>query len=239
MKRVVLEISVDRLNEKGVFIAEQILNVLHNTIEEKRVLHFWKKVSIRPSFSFEIANISGVIRFFFVVEEAYRDLLESQIYAHFPNVEIRERPDYLSETTVAYVGHLESVKDYFNPIRIYTSFKDRTEKEGVDPFSSLTSSLTSNGKDIRLVQIHFSPLLDREWKSEKVLQIVASRYPQFIKKILLSPYAWILKVLWFPFSMLIKGIMLIATNPAAPSKKGHDDDRPNKKAAETLERKFE
>jgi hypothetical protein len=56
-KRIILEVSVDRLNEKGVFIAEQILSILHNTMEEKRVLHFWKRVSVRPEFSFEIANI--------------------------------------------------------------------------------------------------------------------------------------------------------------------------------------
>ena len=127
--KIVLEISVDRLNEKGVFIAEQILDVLHNTLEEKKILHFWDRIVHRPQFSFEIANIGGVIRFFFVVDEACRDLLESQIYAHFPNVEIRERTDYLAEYEHGFIGTVGSIKDFSYPIRIYTSFKDRTEKE--------------------------------------------------------------------------------------------------------------
>lgn len=57
-KKIILEISVDRLNEKGVFIAEQILSILHNTLEEKKFFHFWRRIKTRPEFSFEIANIS-------------------------------------------------------------------------------------------------------------------------------------------------------------------------------------
>lgn len=203
-KKVILEISVDRSNEKGVFIAEQILSVLHNTLEEKRFLHFWRKVKTRPEFSFEIANISGVIRFFFIVEEAYRDFLESQIYAHFPAVEIRECVDYIREDSKAYIAKIGYLKEYYHPIRIYTSFKDRTEKESIDPFSSITSAISSGNQGIRIMQVNFTPAADSEWKSERIMAIAASSYPKFIKKILLSKYFWIAKILWFPFALIFK-----------------------------------
>lgn len=53
----ILEIRADRLNEKGVFIASQILDTLHGTIDhERRWYTPWKK-DLTPVFTFEITNI--------------------------------------------------------------------------------------------------------------------------------------------------------------------------------------
>jgi hypothetical protein len=68
------------------------------------------------------------------------------------------------------------------------------------------------------MQINFTPAADREWKSERIMNIAASGYPKFIKKILLSKYFWILKTLWFPIGMFIKGVFLVAVSPT-PQKK--------------------
>ncbi len=136
--KTILEVSVDRLNEKGVFMAEQILNIFHNTIEEHKT--FFSKTYTAPEFSFEIANISGIIRFFFVVDSGYAEFLENQIYAHYPNVEIRKVEEYIPKET-GYIGKIALVKPYIFPIKIYTDFKEKSEKESVDPFSSITSAL--------------------------------------------------------------------------------------------------
>ena len=92
---------------------------------------------------------------------------------------------------------------------------------------------------MRLIQVHFSPLSDREWKSKKIIDIVSSRYPKFIKRMLLSRYAWILKVSGFLIYALFKMFTLLAQ--PTPTKKGKHDERESisKKAAEALERKFE
>lgn len=119
-------------------MAEQILNIFHNTLEEHKKL--WGKTYTAPEFSFEIANIGGTIRFFFVVDSVYAEFLENQIYAHYPNIEIRIASDYIEKNT-GYVGNLELAKPYIFPIKIYTDFKEKTEKESVDPFSSITSAL--------------------------------------------------------------------------------------------------
>lgn len=55
-EKVLLEVRVDKLNEKGVFIAEQILNILHNTIDEKPSGFFHKHQTHFHPFSFEIAS---------------------------------------------------------------------------------------------------------------------------------------------------------------------------------------
>jgi len=178
-----------------------------------------------------------VVRFFFIVEETYREFLENQIYAHFPAVEIRECVDYIKEDQKAYVADIGYLKEYYHPIRIYTSFKDRTEKESIDPFSAITSAINSGTQGVRMLQINFCPAVDSEWKSDRIKAIAASGYPKFIKKILLSKYFWILKTLWFPIGIIIKSIMLVASSPT-PQKKGKEDN-PKKNKDDLLEKKFE
>ena len=94
MEKIILEISVDRSNDKGVYIAEQVLNIFHNTLELGKGL-FTQKVVESPEFSFEIVNNRGTLSFFFIIESQLRDLFENQIYAHYPNVEIREAYDHI------------------------------------------------------------------------------------------------------------------------------------------------
>lgn len=206
-ERTILEVSVDRLNEKGVFMAEQILNIFHNTLEEHKYL-FWKTYTA-PEFSFEMANIGGVIRFFFTVDSAYAEFLENQIYAHYPNVEIRKVEEYIPESG-GYVGKLSLIKDYISPIKIYTDFKEKSEKESVDPFSSITSALQKGGKDdIKLIQVRFSPIHDTAWKSPKKIAILTSHSPKWLKKAYLSKYGLLWKIGLSPFMALIKLVLAI------------------------------
>ena len=89
------EVRVDRLNEKGVFVAEQILNIIHNTVDEKKKGFLFRKQANFIPYTFEIANIGGVLRFFIGAPEEYISFFEKQIYAHFPNVEISKIEDFL------------------------------------------------------------------------------------------------------------------------------------------------
>jgi hypothetical protein len=205
--KTILEVSVDRLNEKGVFMAEQILNIFHNTIEEQTT--FLRKKYSAPEFSFEMANIGGVIRFFFVVNSAYAEFLENQIYSHYPNIEIRTVEEYIPKDQ-GYIGRLSLTKPYVFPIKIYTDFKEKSEKESVDPFSSITGALQKGGKhDTKLIQIRFSPIHDKIWKDPKKIEIITSDSPKWLKKAYLSKYAIIWRIGLFPIMILIKFILLI------------------------------
>ncbi len=206
-ERTILEVSVDRLNEKGVFMAEQILNIFHNTLEEHKT--FLSKNYTAPEFSFEMANTGGVIRFFFTVDSEYAEFLENQIYAHYPNVEIRKVDDYMPKTT-GYIGKLGLAKPYVFPIKIYTDFKEKSEKESVDPFSSITSALQKGGKDdTKIIQIRFSPIHDSEWKDPKKIAIITGDLPKWLKKAYLSKYALLWKIGLFPILMFIKLVLLV------------------------------
>jgi hypothetical protein len=133
--------------------------------------------------------------------------MENQIYAHFPNVEIRIVEDYLKDDFAGFVGKVNLLTPYFNPIKIYTDFKEKTEKDNIDPFSSLTSALTKSGKQgIRFFQVNFSPIPDRVWKNDELIRILSSKYPKFLKKFMLTKWYKYLKYLMLPFSLVMSFI---------------------------------
>jgi hypothetical protein len=51
---ITYEVSVDRANEKGVFVAREMLSTLHHAVEHMRP--WWKiwEAKIHPTFRFEI-----------------------------------------------------------------------------------------------------------------------------------------------------------------------------------------
>lgn len=236
IETVLREVRVDRLNEKGVFVAEQILNILHNTVDEKRKGIFHKHQASFIPYAFEVANVGGVIRFFFRAPEAYMNTLENQIYAHFPNVEILKIDEYLSDD-VPLVAECELLKEYVKPVKIYTEFKDRSEKETVDPLSSITSALSQTTKSEPIVfRVEFSPILDTEWKEPHMVEVLASKSPKWKKKVLLSPYAPILKLITFPFTVLGKFLSLVIHGAATPEE--HGESKEKEDANKELEEKL-
>ena len=205
MEKVILEISVDRNNDKWVYIAEQVLNIFHNTLEIVKRVILKEKVIKSPVFSFEIVNIKWNIHFIFVIEKDYRDLFENQIYAHYPNIEIREIKDYLSEDKKRFIWNFWLLKPYFLPIKTYTEFK-----EDIDPFSSITSALhKSSSKNTSFIQVNFSPIWDFERKDKYRVSIFLSKYPKFFKKFLLSKHYKYLKIVFSPIYYLLKALVFI------------------------------
>ncbi|EKE30356.1 MAG: hypothetical protein ACD_2C00001G0006 [uncultured bacterium (gcode 4)] len=204
MEKIILEISVDRNNDKWVYIAEQIINIFHNTLEVEKTF-FSKKITASPEFSFEIVNNKWSLNFYFIIEPQLRDVFENQIYAHYPNVEIREVKDYLNGEWRIWCGKLKSSSDYIYPIKTYADFK-----EDIDPFSSITSALNkANTKNTSFIQVNFSPIPDYAWKDEKKIWILVSKHPKFWKKFLLSKKNTALKMLLSPFALLIRFFKMI------------------------------
>ena len=174
---ILLEIQVDRMNEKGVFIASQILNILHNSLEYGNII----KRTVRPVFHFEIAAVGGKIRFFLLCERDYVSFITNQFYAQYPSIDIIERTDYFPEKV--WYTSMELHHFTYDPIKIYTEFSEKTEQEVVDPFSAITSALIPDPKRMEIIQVSFSPLHNKEWRTDKQTQLMASHLmPAFMKK---------------------------------------------------------
>ncbi len=90
---VVLSVQVTQDNETGPLVAEQIFATLHSIATR---LSLWNRLrGVHPEkISLEIANIGRSIKFFIYTPKKLRNLIEGQIYAQYPHVEIEEVTDY-------------------------------------------------------------------------------------------------------------------------------------------------
>lgn len=239
-KRVVLEILVDKNNEKWAIAFEQVLLVVHKLLESKKKTLFKTISPERPEFSFEIAKVGNKIRFFLVVPDSYKNFIKNQIYAHYSNVEIHElEKDYMQmiPDNLISVWQLMQKKHYLYPLKSYKDFESAWDKWVMDPFSSITSWLNKiwdNG--VNVFQVNFSPIWDDDWKSKakKIIPIISSDLPKFAKNFLLSPnYKYYKPFLW-PFSF-IWTIFVSFFKKKEEAKSEWEDNKKDEKESETPE----
>ena len=101
MQSVVLRVAVSKLNERGPIVAEQIYSALHGLGENYSTWDFlWG--APQPRISLEIASVKNKIQFFIWTPKRYKNVIESQIYAQYPDVEIEEVEDYAKQTINGY-----------------------------------------------------------------------------------------------------------------------------------------
>jgi hypothetical protein len=88
--------------------------------------------------------------------------------------------------------------------------KDRTEKESIDPLSSLTSALSKCKRDdTAFVRVDFAPLPESEWKIGSQKKIIETHLlPNFAKVFFLTYWKWI-RVVLFPFVLMGKVLSLL------------------------------
>ncbi len=129
---VVLTIQVPKNNDKSPLAAEQVFASLHGI--------FQKGALLQEELSFEIVAIPGAVRFYVVVPKQLRDFVEGQIYAQYPNIEVRQVDDYigaLDRSSLCVIGaELGLDKPDVYPIKQYQSFD-------VDPLAGITSVLAN------------------------------------------------------------------------------------------------
>lgn len=93
MEWVTLEINIPKEVSKSPVAMELFLH----SLMQGKVSHWYDKYfmgRVSQWFSLEIASIEGNIYFFIRTTKRYKDLVESQVYAQFPQAEIHEVDDY-------------------------------------------------------------------------------------------------------------------------------------------------
>lgn len=119
--------------QKAPMLAEQMFASLHGLLR--------LTPDIQEHISFEIAADSSGIRFYVVVPRALRSFVESQVYAQYPNADIKEVEDYAALSSGEMAGFMAEVaeitlsKPYYFPIRTFRDFE-------VDPLAGVTSALS-------------------------------------------------------------------------------------------------
>ncbi|MBP9827767.1 hypothetical protein KBC55_01290 [Patescibacteria group bacterium] len=119
-------------------------------------------------FSFELISQGGKISYLIRTQEKYRDIIEADLYAQYPEAQISEVPDYADELPVDYPDEEWDVfgaeillsKPNYLPIRTYDDFEHQGEKDNrfKDPILPLLEFFGKLRPDERLwIQIMIRP----------------------------------------------------------------------------------
>lgn len=156
MKRILLEIKLPKEITKSPVAMELFLTALHQTGREGTwYAKFWEGKT-RPWFSLEMVSIEGVVRFFIWTEASFKNIIEAQLYAQYPTVEIYEVPDYtegifFDKDKIGLMGtNFELAKSSVYPIKTYVDFgldkADTKEEYKTDPITPIIEFLGSMGR---------------------------------------------------------------------------------------------
>ncbi len=150
----ILEIKLPREIMKGPRAMEVVLNMLYQPSDGNFLDKYWKGF-LRPWFSLEIASIGGKIHFFVYTQRFFRNLVEAQIYAQYPDVEITEVDDYSKAAFIDGFGRewgcwgteFGLTKEDAYPIRTYIDYglheTMTKEEQKTDPLTSFIEFLGS------------------------------------------------------------------------------------------------
>lgn len=153
---VLLEIKVPREVNKSPKGMEQVFAALYGIfLGPVRWQDKFFKGKVPDWFSFEMAGTGGDIHFYVRTQTKYRNLVESQIYAQYPDAELAEAEDYLSvlppflpnDEYDLWGGELILSKENAYPIRTYPEFEEKGTGPGIvkriDPVASLAETLST------------------------------------------------------------------------------------------------
>ncbi len=217
---ILLRIDVPKDNEKKELSAEQMFAALHGILRPKADL--LKEGSLQEHISFELVSKGDNIQFYIWAPKHLKDFVESQVYAQYPTVQIKEGLEDYAATEIGeraiYGAELKLNKADVLPIKTFDSFE-------VDPLAGITgvlASLNQPGEEV-WIQILARPI-DDSWQDkgkEYVDQIkngkAASFRDQLIKAALELPI--------HIFSNFISAMMKAPEPPKKEEKKKDDDEK--------------
>jgi len=151
-----IEIKLPNEIKKTPLAMELFLVALNQTIGEATFIHKYIKGSERPTFSLELVSLEGEVKFFIWTRKFWKNLVEAQIYAQYPDIEVTEVIDYTKlvkyspENLSMWGCEYKLKKEDFYPIKTYIDYRLETEgvkeEEKTDPLSPILEFLGSVGK---------------------------------------------------------------------------------------------
>ena len=151
---VLLELRLPKEITRSPLSMEIFFTALYQTGAASLIETYWDG-KVRPTFSLELVSIEGEVKFFIWCWPKYKNLVEAQLYAQYPNIEIHEVPDYTSwmrhdpENIPMWATYFKLEKEDMFPIKTYVDYgldKETKEEFKIDPITSVLEYLGSLGK---------------------------------------------------------------------------------------------
>ncbi len=154
IKWVVLEIIPPPQVERSPKIAESLFAGVHGTYKPVASKSHFVKGEVPMWFSFEIASNGGQLSFFIRTPDNYKNVIESHIFAQYPEAEIRVVDDYVNllpkdlpnDQYDLFGADLVFTKEDAYPIKTYPVFEDESGKDEwkqIDPLAPILEQMSS------------------------------------------------------------------------------------------------
>lgn len=162
---VVMQVLVPKENDKTPLAAEQMFASLHGLLGD------WQRSEDVVGFEIVSTGDSGIC-FYVVSPQHLAKFVEGQVYAQYPNADIKYVQDYTLEKSLSglYVttGEVEFVKDYIFPIKTFRDFD-------VDPLAAITGAVSDlKSGESAWIQVLVRPV-ENFWQEESKKYITAIR----------------------------------------------------------------
>ncbi|MCX6812954.1 MAG: hypothetical protein NTV77_00460 [Candidatus Azambacteria bacterium] len=177
IKWFLLEVKISRNIEKTPKAMEQVFSGLHGILTKVKFLDKYWKGKVQEWFSFEIAGIDGSVYFFIRTPENFRNLVEAQIHAQYPDAEILEVLDYAAPLAgkipsktydINGVEFILEKADYY-PIRTFLSFEERQKERRLDPMASFLEILSKLSPSENIfIQYLIKPTGEKDWRDKGI-----------------------------------------------------------------------
>lgn len=168
-----MEIKVPKNVLKTPKAMEQIFAAAH--VPYSYGLRFLEKYwegKVEYWMSFEIVGSAGETHFYLRLPKQFRNLMESAIYAQYPEAEIKEVEDYVKQ--MPHVMPTKSIEVYGEeqilrnpdcfPIRTYPMFEEAVEERRIDTISAITEATSKLKEDEQIwIQMMVRPTGD-DWR---------------------------------------------------------------------------
>jgi len=173
---VLLEIKIPAVIEKTPKAMEQIFAAVYGifsfgfTLRQKYIEGHLREDWI----SFELIGFAGGVHFYVRTPDIYRNLVESAVYAQYPDAEVHEAPDYMdlfprtlpNKTYDIFGTDYHLVRENAYPVQTYDFWEEAQEEKRLDPIAAITEAMSKLKNDEAIwIQMFVRPT-GNEWKKE-------------------------------------------------------------------------
>lgn len=182
IESTLLMLEIPRNNKGDVKSAEHLFESFHGMLRNGQELR--ENQGIQEHISLEIVSEKGHIKFYIWTPTSLRSFVESQVYSHFPDIQIYTAPEDYTKRQKQYSN--VKVSDWHLANSEQNSLKTASEFQ-TDSLTTLTETMArlEDSDEEIWIQVLVRPINDDQWKNKQQKQFFGT-YLQAVGKSLFS-----------------------------------------------------